>query len=120
MKNPLSFMNWLCISTYGIDRRLVIDATLNDRKFIERDTSRTQLSTFHQVPLSQQCFIYYSTGYLHSKIIKKWCRTKSIELSWPRNSPDLNPIENMLQLLKTLARKRYLSNKKELKLTIVS
>uniref|UniRef100_A0A803JRZ9 Tc1-like transposase DDE domain-containing protein n=1 Tax=Xenopus tropicalis TaxID=8364 RepID=A0A803JRZ9_XENTR len=47
----------------------------------------------------------------------EWFKTKHIhELEWPKQSPDLNPIENLWQDLKTAVHKRCPSNLTELEL----
>lgn len=47
----------------------------------------------------------------------KWFKTKYIHvLEWPSQSPDLNPIKNLWQDLKTAVHKRCSSNLTELEL----
>jgi predicted Mrr-cat superfamily restriction endonuclease len=46
---------------------------------------------------------------------KQWKTAKNIQsTSWPANSPDLNPIENLWKILKERVAKRYPRNKSEI------
>ncbi|KFM64374.1 Transposable element Tcb1 transposase, partial [Stegodyphus mimosarum] len=110
VKNPVSVMIWSCMSADGIGHLHVIDGTLNARKYIDTILEPKLLPSIRDLFSNNASF-----NLLHGKISKEWFRTKSIKLlSWPGNSPDLNPTENLWHRLKTLVRMRRPSNKREL------
>ena len=54
-----------------------------------------------------------------SKIVKKFLKNKKILVQdWPGNSPDLNPIENLWNILKNKVADRHPSSVKDLEETI--
>ncbi|KFM76885.1 Transposable element Tcb2 transposase, partial [Stegodyphus mimosarum] len=110
-------MIWSCMSADGIGRLHVIDGTLNARKYIDTILEPKLLPSIRDLFPNNASFIFQkeSAPCHTAKISKEWFPIKSIKLlSWPGNSPDLNPIENLRHRLKTLVRMRRPSNKREL------
>jgi transposase len=117
IKHPLKVSIWGCMLK---GNKLIIhiyDETLNGNKYI--DILQLKLLPFyldylnkHKIKLIFQqdnapIHTYYKT--------LDFLKSKNIEVMfWPANSPDLNPIENIWNLLKNKIGKIYVTNKSEL------
>src|SRR5690348_1354062 len=66
--------------------------------------------------LPSSCVFMEDGAPIHTaKYNKAWRQNKGIEsIKWPAQSPDLNPIENIWQQLKTAVEKRGPKNKEQL------
>ena len=88
-----------------------------------RGSNYLQVLKDHLVPLWG---IHQPTHFLHdgapahrTNLVKQWLREEQTPiLEWPRNSPDLNPIENAWNLMKNKVQEAQLSNINELKDTL--
>src|ERR1043165_3377930 len=99
MKHPVSVMIWGCMARGGVGRLKVLKGTVNARKYIsdvlEPKLVRSVVDIFGP---NNADYVFQQDGApCHTaKICTKWFADNNIEvLSWPGNSPDLNPIENL-------------------------
>lgn len=117
-----SVMAWACFSAQGTGDLVFIDDLTEDGSHImDGDIYRKILDTYIQSnarKLIGRGFVMQSdndpkhTARATQELIKK---KKWKTLEWPSQSPDLNPIEHMFNLLKTKMRKENPRNKAELK-----
>jgi len=124
MKHPVSVMIWSCMSREGVGRIKVLGGTVTARRYIdevlEEKLVRSAADIFGP---DVNDFIFQQDGApCHTaKISIKWFTDNKIELlTWPGNSPDLNPIENLWARLKRLVTAKRPSNKTQLIEAIIS
>ena len=101
LKFPSKIMVWGAISVHGPSRLHIVEGTMNGAKYISMLNSRLlpQIRNwFEQEP----CIFQQDSAPCHTaKAVYAWFKTNKIKvLKWPRNSPDMNPIESMWNQLK--------------------
>lgn len=98
VKHPIKIMVWGCMSSRGVGRLEIIKGTVNAETYI--DILRRRM-------LTSAADIFYATGgnfnfqddnapCHRAKKVQEWLQNNGINrISWPGQSPDLNPIENL-------------------------
>ena len=123
MKHPISVMIWGCMAATGVGRLHVCQGTINGPKYLE---------ILNVKMLSSACALFdpnitnprvvpdfvfqQDNAPCHvAKVVTTWFNQNHVTvLDWPGNSPDLNPIENLLRRLKVLVGKSKPRNRAKL------
>ena len=113
VKHPLSVMVWGCFSMNYRPDLYFVNGYMNSAgykevldKFINRDAVKNMGLIFQDD--SAPCH--------RSSLIKTYKTENEIQsLDWPGNSPDLNPIENLWNLMKRKVGRNRIMNSKDLK-----
>ncbi len=110
-----SIMLWGCFSAAGTGRLVAIEGKMNAAKY--RDIlDENLLQSAQDLRLGRRFTFQQDNDPKHTaKITKEWLHNNSVTvLEWPRQSPDLNPIEHLWRDLKMAVHQRLPSNLTEL------
>ncbi|KAL7826753.1 hypothetical protein AOLI_G00319620 [Acnodon oligacanthus] len=108
-----SIMLWGCFSSAGTGKLVRVDGKMDGAKY--RAILEENLLDLRLV--WRFAFQQDNDPKHKARTTMEWFKTKHIHaLEWPSQSPDLNPIENLWQDLKTAVHKRSPSNLTELEL----
>lgn len=116
VKHPASVMVWSCISSKGTGRLNIVQGTMRQEQY--RDILQTRL-----IPQLREWFrngepvTFMQDGApCHTaKSVKAFLQERNIPLlSWPGNSPDMNPIENIWELVKRRVSSEVITSKQKL------
>ena len=119
VKHSDSVMVWGCFSAFGRGGLYFLpeNKTMNSEHYIEcLNGHLLRMFEIHQ----SEFFLQDGAPCHTSKLTKKWLADNDIPLmDWPGNSPDLNPIENLWNVMKNKVAKKDTSSIPKLKTAIL-
>lgn len=122
VKHPTSVMVWSVISHKGPGRLYIVKGTMRQDQY--KTVLETRLipqirdwfadgESFHFMQDGAPCHT--------AKSVKAFLQTKNIPLlDWPGNSPDMNPIENVWEILKRKMKGENITTKEQLIARLIS
>lgn len=101
VKHSQKIMVWGAISVHGTSRLKIVDGMMNQYKYIEVLENQLLPQTREWFGDTPWIFQQDSAPCHTARYVKTWCEQNGVELlSWPGNSPDMNPIESLWCTLK--------------------
>ena len=101
VKFPQKIMVWGAISIHGTGRLHIVSGTMNTQKYISVLQTRLLPQINDWQCESDWIFQQDSAPCRTAKAVKSWIAKNNVQvLPWAGNSPDMNPIENLWELLK--------------------
>lgn len=110
VKHPLNLMVWGCFRNRKLGPLVIVNGYMNSANY-------TEILNNHLIPfIDEETYFQDDNAPCHrSKKVKQFIDDNKIKtIDWPANSPDLNPIENIWNLMKTRLKKRDVTSKKSL------
>ena len=114
VKHPIKVMTWGCFNYSGIGRIQICEGNMNQQYYLKTLENRLKPS-ISDLGIQNPIHLDDSARPHRTRIVNEWHTENGIQkISWPGNSPDLNPIENLWAILKNKLRKRQNRTKEEL------
>lgn len=109
-----NIMVWGCFSAYGIGPIHRIEGTMD--RFMYRNILQDVMLPYAEWEMPLKFTYQHDNDPKHTaKIVKQWFRENNMSvLTWPGQSPDLNPIENLWEIVKTKVRQKNITNRDQL------
>lgn len=113
VKHPPSIMVWSVISGKGTGRLYIVEKTMKQDQYKKVLETRLMPQMNEWFPGDEKPIFMHDGAPCHkAKSISAYLKAKNIDvLDWPGNSPDMNPIENVWELLKREIAKKCITNK---------
>lgn len=105
-----SLMVWGCFSGLGIGPIVRIEGIMTS--IVYRDLLQANMLEYYDFIKEEGSLFQQDNDPKHkSKVVAAWFKEHKIEVMvWPAQSPDLNPIENLWQIVDNKIRKRRFTN----------
>ena len=116
VKHPQSVMVWSVINYLGTGRLYIVQGTMRQDQYRKVLKERLLPQLDEWFPRRQDAIFMHDGAPCHkAKSITAFLNSQNIKiLDWPGNSPDMNPIENVWELLKREMSKNPITTKTEL------
>jgi transposase len=103
-----SIMAWACITSKGVGRIVRINGIMNAEKYIDiLEEGLIGTMEDHELLPSSSLFMQDNDPKHTARKTKEWLSRNQINvLDWPAQSPDMNPIENLWNIVDQRLRKR--------------
>lgn len=121
VKHPQGQMIWGCISSHGVGRLHFVTGTVNAEVYINILQTKLLPTIRDQYRDVHGCIFQDDSAPCHrAKKVKDFLASSEIAtLTWPGNSPDLNPIENCWKFVGVKLAAKKPRNKRELQEAII-
>jgi len=110
---------WACMTSKGLGLWHLFDGRLNQYEYVQILQSKLIPSILTHFPGDTITFQHDNAPCHRANSVQNWLKEKKLSvLTWPPNSPDLNPIENMWAWLDIQIGKAEISSLNDLHLVI--
>ena len=117
VKHPTKVMIWSVISGKGTGRLYVVQGTMRQDQYYKEVLQRRLLPRLRDWFPNGESFVFMQDGApCHTaRSVKAFLQQENVPLlPWPGNSPDMNPIENVWELIKREVAKDNITTKNQL------